>query len=409
VIEVQQARQLLLRESRPREVVEVGLAQARGHVLAQEVRAETDFPPTDRSAMDGFALRAADVVQVPRVVHCVGELRAGWPVGDLRVGAGTAVRVFTGAVVPPGADSVVMIEKTRPGPAEREVEILELPRPGQHVRCRGDDARRGQQILPAGVLIQAAEVAALAALGRTRVQVHRAPLVHVLSTGDELVEPGKVPEPHEVRNSNGPGLLAQLQQLGISGIDLGIAPDEPEPLRAALERGLAGDLLLVTGGVSVGAYDLVGSALARLGFQVLFHGVAMRPGKPALAGRRGRCLVIGLPGNPVSAFTAFAVLVAPALRSMLGLRRADDLEVRATLTAPLAAKPGRTTFHLARVDWVGDRWLARPTGSGSSGDVLSLVRANAYLVTSADGPTLEAGEQVQAVLWPESQLRVPTS
>ena len=405
MIEVDRAQAILLDAVELLGVEEIGLDGALGRVLAEPVLADRDLPPTDRSAMDGFAVRAEDLPEAGRTLRCVGEVRAGQAVGRVRVGPGEAVRILTGAIVPPGIDTVVMVEQSREGPGEGEVTFLERPRPGQHIRRRGEEVRAGDRVLAPDTLIHAPEVATLASVGRTRVAVHRRPGACVLSTGDEVVEPDQAPAPFQVRNSNARALLAQLEELGIEGEYLGIASDTREVLEAGLARGLAGDLLLITGGVSVGTYDLVREALERAGMELLFHKVAMRPGKPVLAGKRGACLVVGLPGNPVSAFIGFQVLVAPALRKMMGLQQVQDLRVRAVLSEPLPAKRGRTTFHLARVEWSGGQWAARRVKNVSSGDVLSLSRANAYLVTPPDAQDLEMGNEVPAVLWRDSHLR----
>jgi molybdopterin molybdotransferase len=404
VIEVPKARAALLAEAQALDVVEVDLDAAHGRVLAEELRADRDQPPTDRSAMDGYAVRCADL-EGGVELELAGEVRAGQPLGDARVEPGRALRIFTGGIVPPGADAVVMVEHTE----ERgsTVRFFRKPGPGQHIRRRGEEIAEGQLVLPAGVRVDAPEIAALATVGCTRVKVHRAPVVAVLSTGDEVVEPEHVPADHQVRNSNARAMLAQLRELGAKTRYLGIAGDDEDALARSIERGLDADVLLLTGGVSVGRYDLVRATLERAGMKLLFHKVAMRPGKPVLAGRAGDCVVIGLPGNPVSAFTGLHVLVAPLLRKLGGMRRVAGPRVRATLTAALPHKQGRMTFHLGRVEWRGGRYEARPARSASSGDVLSLVRANAYLVTPAEAEEKGPGDEVAAFLWHESHFREP--
>lgn len=405
MIEVEEARRLLLAEAPPLGPVEVELGQALGHVLAEEIRADQDLPPADRSTMDGFAVRVADVSSRGNVLEVHGEVRAGEPVGDAKLNRGEAVRIFTGAIVPSGADAVVMVELTREGPASGTVEILEQPTYGQNIRRRGEDVRQGDPILEQGAPIHAAEIAALATVGKTRVRVIRPPVVHVLSTGDEVVEPDTTPLAHQVRNSNARALLAQLGEMGLAGRYLGIAPDVREPLDRAIAEGLSADVLLITGGVSAGEYDLVGEALTRSGMRLLFHKVAVRPGKPILAGRRGECLVVGLPGNPVSTFTGFAVFVAPVLRRMMGFLRLVDPEVRAVLAERLPRRPGRTTYHLARVEVESGRFVAHPVKTMGSADVISLVRANAFIVTAGAADALEAGVEVSAILWKDAHLR----
>jgi len=405
MIEVAEAKRLLMDEARVLEPVEVGLGEALGRVLAQDVFADRDLPAGDVSTMDGFAVRAQDVGAPGAILRIAGEARAGQAPGARGLAAGEAIRILTGALIPKGADTVVMVELSREDPAGGTVEIREKPDPGQNIRRRGEDARGGERILERGSVVHAAEIAALAAVGRTRFLAFRPPVVHVVSTGDEVVEADGSPEPHQVRNSNAHALLAQLRELGIEGTYLGIAPDEPRALEEMLREGLLGDVLLVTGGVSAGARDLVAETLARAGTRVLFHKVAVRPGKPILAGRSGSCLAIGLPGNPVSTFTAFAVFVAPALRKMMGHLHPEAVEVRAVLAERLKRRPGRTTYHLARLEVVDGRFVAHPVRTMGSGDAISLVRASAYVVTPGAADALEAGSEVAAVPWKDFHLR----
>ena len=405
MISVRDALLLLEGETRALDPVEVPLDRCQGLVLAEAVAADRDLPPTDRSAMDGFAVRAEDIPQDGQELAVIGELRAGQAVGDLRVGAGQAARIMTGASVPPGADTVVMVERTTELDERRRIRIDERPEKGQHIRRRAEDLPFGEVAVSPGAPIHAPEIAALASVGHTNVRVHRAPVVHVLSTGDEVVEPGHDAADHQVRNSNAYALLAQLADLGVAGRYLGIAGDERGVLEDRLDRGLAGDLLLVTGGVSVGEYDFVGEALAAAGMQQLFHKVAVKPGKPILAGRANDCLVFGLPGNPVSAYTAFAVFVAPALRRMQGYRHWKNERLPAVLAEPLRTRPGRETYHLARLTVRSDGLTAIPVTHAGSGDVFALARANGFLVTPESGASLAAGATVPAFLWKDFDLR----
>jgi molybdopterin molybdotransferase len=367
-------------------------------VLGEAVEADRDFPPTDRSAMDGFAVRSADAAGPGCELRVIGEVRAGQQ-ADRALEPQTALRIFTGAVVPSGADAVVMVEQTHEVAGSGRVRIERVVESGQHIRRQGQDIERGTRVLEPGVTIRAAEIAALASVGHSRVRVHRRPVVHVLSTGDELVEVGQTPLAHQVRNSNAPMLISCLGQHGIAGELLGNAPDRPVELEHALSRGLSGDLLLITGGVSVGQYDLVREALIKSGMQPLFHGVAMKPGKPILAGRRGRCAVVGLPGNPLSAFVGFVVLVAPALRKLIGRSRIENFALSATLAAPLRSKPGRVTYHLCVARSVDGELRVTPTSSTGSGDVLALARANAFVVAGAQGGDYPNGSRVAVMLW----------
>ncbi len=405
MIEAREALRRLCDEARPLEPMEVGLAEAYGRVLAQSVVADRDFPPTDRSAMDGFAVRAADLSQGRGVLAVVGEVRAGKSARALRVEPGQAVRVMTGSELPAGADSVVMVERAHEDPGERTVSIHDPVVAGQHVRRRGEDVRQGEVVLEPGRALNAPEIGVLSSVGCTRPRVHRLPTVAVLSTGDEIVEPDQLVLDHQLRNSNAYTLLAQLREQGIEGRYLGIAVDDREELQQHLRKGLRCDLLLITGGVSAGAYDFVAESLAAAGMEVLFHQVAVKPGKPILAGRRDSCLVVGLPGNPVSTFTGFAVFVAPALRRMMGHAEWRNLELPATLDRPLPAGPKRQTYHLVRLSASRDGLKARPVRSTGSGDVVSLARANGFVVTSVGCSGVEPGQTVPAILWRDFHLR----
>jgi molybdopterin molybdotransferase len=405
MIPVEDAKRLILEASRRLDVVEVSLDEALARVLAEDIPADRDFPAADRSGMDGYAVRWEDVREPGRTLSLAGEVQAGRPADDLRVEPGSCVRITTGSTIPPGADTVVMVELTSEDETGKQVTFQGEPMQGQHIRARGEDVRAGEQVLGTGAPIGPAEIAALASVGRTRARVYRAPVVQVLSTGDEVVEPDFTPGPHQVRNSNARCLLAQLRDLGLEGRYLGIAPDTREGLDEAVRNGLTGDVLLITGGVSMGKYDLVGESLAAAGMKRVFHKVAVRPGKPILVGRAGDCLVVGLPGNPVSTFTGFAVFVAPALRKMLGYARCDNLEVTAVLAERLKRKPDRATYHLARVAMTEDGFTALPVRTMGSGDVVSMSRANSFVITPAGSRALDPGTRVTAVLWPNFNLR----
>ena len=403
MITVEQASNILEQAAGPVGVEDIDLHQAWGRILAGEVVSDRDQPPADRSAMDGFAVRAGDLSEPGRMLEVIGEIRAGDDPGGLSPGPGQAVRIMTGALVPAGADAVVMVERTEEDRKAGTVQILERTKPGQHIRRRGEEARAGDRLLAPGCRVRAAEMAALASVGVSRVPVFRLPRVAVLTTGDEVVEPDQEVLDHQVRNSNAVTLLAQLREIGIEGRYLGIAPDRAERLEELLQDGVRGDLLLLTGGVSMGEYDLVADALERIGTELLFHKVRVKPGKPILAGRSGSCIVLGLPGNPVSAFTGFAVFAAPLLRRIGGWTRWRNREVAARVLEPLPARPGRTTYHLVEAVFEDGNCAVRPTRTRGSGDVTSLARANAFAVTPGDPGGAPAGAVVPALLW-----RTPT-
>jgi len=396
VIPAEEALEVVLREAGALPAEEVALEDALGRVLAEEVRSDRDLPPFDRAAMDGYALRAADVAGAPTALVVVGEVPAGrWP--DREVGAGEAIRIMTGAPVPQGATAVQPVERTRPLD-EFRVTILAPVAEGANVAPRGSEVRAGDLVLERGRLIDPAAVAVLASAGRARVQVGRRPVVAVLVTGDELVAVAAVPGPGQIRNSNGPALAAQARLAGAVVRVLGLAPDQTEPIAAAVAEGLKADLLVVSGGVSVGDFDLVEPVLAGHGVSFLFTQVAIKPGAPLVFGRRAQTLVFGLPGNPVSAQVTFDLFVRAALLKMQGARVLTRPRVTVELLGPVKNRSGRRAHLPARVRSEGGHLVARPVRSQGSGDLVAHARANALLLMEAERTQAEAGETAEALL-----------
>ncbi|HXK11138.1 MAG TPA: gephyrin-like molybdotransferase Glp [Vicinamibacteria bacterium] len=375
---------------------DVALADAVSRVLAEDVRSDIDLPPFDRAAMDGYAVRSGDVAAAPAALEVIGEVRAGqWP--DLPVGPGQAVRIMTGAPVPPGADAVQQVEKTQPLD-EFRVTLLAAVAPGANVALRGSEVRAGDVVLTRGRVIDPAAVAVLASAGHSRVRVARRPVVAVLVTGDEIVDVSAAPGPGQIRNGNGPALLALARAAGGDARPLGVAPDRQEAIEAALRPALAADVLLVSGGVSAGDYDLVEPALLDLGARFLFTKVAIRPGAPLVFGRIGKTLVFGLPGNPVSTQVTFDVFVRPALRKMQGARVLARPRVGVELLEPVHNRSGRTSHVPVRVRSEDGRLVARPVRSMGSADLTAHARANALVVIGAGRSHAEAGETAEALL-----------
>ena len=375
---------------------EVALEDALSRVLAEDVLSDTDLPPFDRAAMDGYALRADDVAGAPVALDVIGEVRAGqWP--DLAVGPGQAARIMTGAPVPPGADAVQQVERTQPLD-EFRVTILAPVAPGANVAPRASEVRKGDVVLARGRVVDPAAIAVLAAAGKARARVSRRPVVAILVTGDEIVDVAAVPGPGQVRNSNGPSVAAQARLAGADVRLLGVAPDRQEALEAALRPGLAADALVVSGGVSAGDYDLVEPALLDLGARFLFTKVAIKPGAPLVFGRLGETLVFGLPGNPVSAQVTFDLFVRPALLKMQGARVLERPRVSVELREGVRNRSGRKSHLPARVCFEGGRLVARPVRSMGSGDLAAHARANALVVIEADRPQAKSGETAEAVL-----------
>jgi molybdopterin molybdotransferase len=396
LIPVEEALEIVRQETPVLPFEEVALEEALGRILAESVRSDGDMPRFDRAAMDGYALRAADVAAAPVALEVLGEVRAGqWP--EIEVGPGQAVRIMTGAPVPRGATAVQPVEKTR-ALDEFRVTILVPVEEGAHVAPRGCEVKEGETVLARGRLVDAAAVAVLAATGHARVRVGGRPRVALLVTGDEIVAVGRTPGPGQIRNSNGPALAALARLAGAEVRLLGVAPDRVEATEKAVHAGLEADVLVVSGGVSAGDYDLVEPVLEAAGVSFFFTGVAIKPGAPLVFGRRGDTLVFGLPGNPVSAQVTFELFVRPALLLMQGAVAVARARVAVELLAPLRNRSGRKAHTPARVRWEDGRLVARPVPSRGSGDLVAHARANALVVLDAGRTDAAAGETAEAVL-----------
>lgn len=342
-------RQILAGAAAPAETEPVPLRRAAGRVLAGDLAALRTQPPCDVSAMDGYAVRAADLAAVPADLAVLGESAAGRAFAG-PVTAGGAARIFTGAPVPPGADTVVIQENTTAAPGR--VTVLGAEPPGRHIRRAGQDFREGETLLAAGRRLGAADLALAAAMNHAALPVFRRPRVAVLATGDELVAPGAAPGPGQIVASNSYALMALAEAAGAEVRDLGIAPDELGALAAAIEGARAGgaDLLVTLGGASVGDHDLVQRALVAAGMDLGFWRVAMRPGKPLMHGRLGPLRVLGLPGNPVSAIVCGLLFVVPLVRALAGDRAAgEDVSEAAVLAGPLPANDARQDYLRSRL------------------------------------------------------------
>lgn len=395
MVAVDEALRIVLENTPDLGTEEVALGDALGRVLAEDVCSDVEMPPFDRSMMDGYAVRAADVARTPALLQVAGSVRAGQlPGAALR--AGQALQVMTGAPVPAGADAVQQVERTRA--SDGCVEILAAVEPGQNVAPRASEVAKGQQVLERGATIDPAAIAVLATFGKARVLVGRRPAVAVLVTGDELVDAKDRPQGAQIRNSNGYAVAAQAARAGARVLSLGVVRDEQEQIAAALQQGFLADALVVSGGVSEGAYDLVEAVLARFGVQVFFTKVQIKPGAPLVFGRRGGALVFGLPGNPVSAQVTFDVFVRAALLRMQGARAVSRPRVEVELLAPLGNKSRREAYLPVRVRLLAGRLVAEPIRSMGSADVVAHARANALAILDATRERAEAGERAPALL-----------
>jgi molybdopterin molybdotransferase len=350
-----------------------------------------DIPPFDKSAMDGYAVRSSDVVQGGKLVQ-KGSVQAGSDTLP-QVGPGECVRIMTGAPVPSGADAVVMVEKTRA--KSGGVIIDDQVRPGQNICVKGEDLAAGRTVLKEGTRLNPAMIAVLATAGQTSPEVFSPPSVAVLSTGNELVEPGNTPGYGHIRNCNGPLLTALCREQGIEAAYLGIAPDSPAGLRDMLEKGLAHDVLLISGGVSMGDYDLVPGTLTRLGVKKVFHRVRVKPGKPLFFGTGNGCLAFGIPGNPVSNMTSFYFFVLPALRKMMGDRRGGSRYL-ARINSGLQRSGSRAWLVPSLCTESRGKLNAEPVRLNGSADIVGCSGANGILIIDQD--KVEPGSMVEVVL-----------
>jgi len=385
---------------------EVPALSALGRVLAADVLMPCDLPRFDNSAMDGFAVRAADCAGPAARLEVIDTVHAG---GAARraVGPGQAVRIMTGAPMPEGADTIVQVEHTRD--LGGHVELEGPLRPGAHVRRHGEDLRAGQVAVRAGAVLGPTEMTLLATAGRLTVPVVRRARVAILSTGDELVEPGTPAGPGRIPDSNGLGLAAAVLAIGAEPVPLGIARDEPDALREKLTRGFDADVLVTSAGVSVGGHDYVREVLAERGVERLFWKVDVKPGRPTTFGRRGETLVFSLPGNPVSTLLMFDLLVRPAVLRRMGHRRVGRPFVTARLTAPTGLSAGRVTLVrvcLARGE--DGALLATPAGDQDTGILATQLRADAVAFVPPEVKQLRAGDLVQVqVVRPGLELEEP--
>ena len=406
VLSVDCARQRIVDSFSALSSVDVPILEGLGHVIAENVYAEADIPPFANSAMDGFALRIADVRKAsgtaPVFLSVIGEAAAG-SVTSAVVRAGTTIRIMTGAPIPVGADAVIRFEATDEGelPAGRNgatAGIVGIKRPAEHnesIRPAGEDVSAGNLVLNTGTVIRPAEIGMLAALGRTQARVHRRPIIAIMATGDEVVDPGLPLGPGQIRNSNSSTIAALVQRTGGLPIVFGVARDTTDELRAKLQSARDVDLIITTGGVSAGDYDFVKKVLQVEGSIDLWQ-VCIKPGKPLAFGTINGVPLLGLPGNPVAAAVAFEQFARPAIRRMLGHSNLNIPTVQATLLDRIENHGGRRNFVRVHVTHEHTGYVARLAGPQGSGNLTSLVKGNALLVIPEDRVVAEPGAEFPA-------------
>lgn len=400
-LEFEQARRIVIETTRPLVAGDrcetVPLDEAHGRILAAPLLADRDIPALRRSLRDGFAVRSADL---PGNLAVLGEVRAGES-GNSSLPFGQATEIMTGAPVPEDADAVVMVEhvsRFQEDTGRQMIRVDVAAEPGQFINPRGAEAPKGAVLIPPGVKLDASHVAALASAGQHEIEVFRRPSVAILATGDEIVEVGEQPQPHQVRNSNSYMLASLVRSAGGLPTILPIARDRPDDLGALLERGLGYDLLIVTGGVSAGKYDLVKPALRKLGTEFLFERVRVQPGQPTAFGVRGGKPLFGLPGNPGSSLITFQLFARPVLELLGGLAEPLLPLLSAHFETAFRHNGGLTRFLPARLASDGQH-LRHIPWQGSS-DIPALARANAFLVADHDRLAWEVGDSIRVMLKP---------
>jgi molybdopterin molybdotransferase len=398
LLSVAEARTIVLEHTQPLPAESTPLTPAvLGQVLAEDITSDLDMPPYDKAMMDGYALRSADVAGGQARLEVIEEVMAGMVPARV-VEPGQATRIMTGAPIPHGADAVVQIEHTHLHSA-RSLGIDTRPvRSGHNVLARGQEMKRGDTVLSAGARLRPQEFGILATVGRTTAKVYPAPRVAILSTGDEIVEADQTPGPGQIRNGNGPMLMAQTQRAAAQPRYLGNARDTRDSLRTLIASGLEDHVLVLSGGVSAGKLDLVPSVLEELGVKAHFHKVAMKPGKPILFGtlttgnRQPATLVFGLPGNPVSSYVCFELFVRPALRRLRGVIDVGPRFVEAALAEDYSYRSDRPTYHPAWLETADLGRRARPVPWFGSPDLRGLARANAFVVLQPSQEPYRAGQ-----------------
>jgi molybdopterin molybdotransferase len=372
----------------------VPLGQAWGRILAEDVNADRDYPPFNRSTRDGFAVRSQDTGHANCVLNLDGEVRAGGSFAA-EIGPGHCVAIMTGAPLPDGTDAVVMLEYAR-----IQGDKVQIERPVvsfENVVHRGSEAQAGKRILSKGRRLRAGEIGLLASVGKGNVVVYVRPRVAIIPTGDEVVPIDRQPEWYQVRNSNSAMLAAVVVSAGGNPCEIGIGPDQKEVLRSLIEKGLEADMLLLSGGVSMGKYDFVEDVLADLGAEFYFRSVAIRPGKPLVFGRVQGKFFFGLPGNPVSGFVTCNLFARPAIGVLMGSSFERPSFLRARLSKSVHHRTGLTTFVPARIETQNTEPVVSLVGWQGSGDLVGVAEANGFLVVHPEQPSPAAGDWVDVM------------
>ena len=367
-----------------------------GSVLQEDVYSKLEMPPFNKSAMDGYAINAGYIKKVPVRLKCIGLIQAGDNFRK-KVNCGECVKIMTGAPIPDGTDSVVMVENTRE--VGKYVEMLKNVKKGKNVCFRGEDLKIGQKVLSKGIKISSSNISLLATIGRRFVRVIRTPRVAILNTGGEIVPSGKKLSKYKIYNANGPQLSALLTSDNIEPHSLGIAGDNTKELKGAIKKGLQNDILLISGGVSMGDYDLVPGILKSSGVRKIFHNVKIKPGKPLFFGKTGNTLVFGIPGNPVSNFLTYLIFIRPSIYRMMGYKCCEPEFNSGIIEREFPQKLGRKHFVLVKVTEKGLKYYLRPVNSHGSADILALSKADGFMVVEENRSIVKKHTKIKFITW----------
>ena len=396
MISVDEATQIVLKKVKRLPPKKIRLESAQGCCLAEDIKSDSDMPPFNRSAMDGYAVIAKDIANLPVDLVVIENIRAGYK-PKKKIGKGKVAKIMTGSVVPNGADAVIKVEETISLDGDTKVRILNKTKRGSNIAKKGEDMRAGKILLRKGTKIRPQEVGILAAVGADTIKVFSAPSIGIISTGDELVEITRKPKPWQIRNTNSHSLAAQARQLTEDVEILGMVNDDKDEIKSLVKKGLKKDILILSGGVSMGEYDFVGDVLKDFGVKIFFEKVALRPGKPTVFGKKDDKLIFGLPGNPVSTLVTFELFVRPCIKKMMGFPFHENPVLHAELEKEITVKKKRREYRPAFLRQIGCKWMVSPIEWHGSGDLFSTTKANCLLIIKESVGRLNIGESVEVI------------
>lgn len=397
MISVDEAKKIIIENVHPLEPVQVHFQDALGFCLAEEVLSDIDMPPFNRSAMDGYAVVAEDTIVAPVILKIIENIAAG-DMPEKKVSRGCVSKIMTGASVPEGADAVVKFEDTEDTEDESRVKIVKSVKGGSNISKRGEDMKVGQIVLHAGMPVRPQEIGILATVGKSKVKIYPAPTVGIISTGNELVNVEEKPSSVQIRNSNSYSLASQARRMNTAVEIFGIVRDRKEEIVREIKKGLQKDILILSGGVSMGEYDLVGDVLKELGVCIYFEKVALRPGKPVIFGKKDKTWIFALPGNPVASLVTFELFIYPAIRKLMGFSSLNRIVVKAVLKTDVSTKRKRREFRPAVYQWKESELSASPVEWHGSADLLATTKANCLLIIPEEVEKLSKGQLVDIIL-----------